>query len=155
MAASWPSPSLASSLGLSLRPDWLEQASARQGGAAAAVLSPEHLMSLALNADFNCVGAGGALPADLEVRFRSSVQEASKRTLSCFEERKRGEKRGRAREEISDIDARFRFGCRVSRNEKNSSSFHTQQPLHGRALGGKRVLQVDEVVNAAASAKHR
>lgn len=64
MAASSPS-SVASSLGLSLRPEWLEQAARAAGGAASAEL----VVSLALNADFNCVGAGGALPADLEVCF--------------------------------------------------------------------------------------
>lgn len=88
MAASSSSPSssqaalsLASSLGLSLRPDWLEAAAAaaaaRAGGGGhlssttSSSLSPltaEALVSLVLNADLNLAGAGGSLSVDLEVR---------------------------------------------------------------------------------------
>ena len=84
---------LASSLGLSLRADWLEAARATTAAAgggnwsssSSSPMTAEALVSLVLNADLNSAGAGGSLPADLEVRIEE-------------DERKR-ETRGREREE--------------------------------------------------------
>ena len=95
MASSSSSPSssqaalsLASSLGLSLRRDWLEAAVAARAGTAtlssttptlSLPLNAEALISLALNADLNCAGAGGLLPGHLEVRTRRDRERKARR----------------------------------------------------------------------------
>ena len=47
----------------------------------------------------------------------------------------------------------------IEKKKLTSTSTHAKkkkkQSLHGRTLSGRRILQADEVVNAAASAKHR
>jgi len=164
MASTAPAPSssqaqaatlaLASSMGLSLRADWLE-AVARAGAGtnpsassmsmmASPPMTAEALVSLVLNADLNSAGGGGALPADLEVSRTEGKKGAIQRrkewffSLSCF------------------------FLLSAGRNRKLSTSSTSssqppklRQPFHGRALTGRRIVQVDEVVNAAASSKHR
>ena len=84
--ASAPSPqacaalSLATSLGLSLRADWLEAARAGGGNSSSSPVTAEALVSLVLNADLNSAGAGESLPGDLEVReARSEERERAKR----------------------------------------------------------------------------
>jgi len=77
--------SLASSLGLSLRADWLEAARAAATVAAggnwssSAPMTAEALVSLVLNADLNSAGAGESLPADLEVRIGERTRERGPR----------------------------------------------------------------------------
>ena len=91
--------SLASSLGLSLQPEWLEAAARKAGMIGSATqsttmassassslphLTAEALFSLVLNADLNCAGAGGPLPADLEVREREKNEQTERRKISFF-----------------------------------------------------------------------
>lgn len=148
--------SLASSLGLSLRADWLEAAraatTAAGGGggnwssSASAPMTAEALVSLVLNADLNSAGAGESLPADLEVRIGERTRERGPR------ERDEKSQRGFDSSRSSLLSAR---GNRKEKKLTSKDLDKKQQSLHGRPLAGRRILQVDEVVNAAASAKHR
>jgi hypothetical protein len=152
--------SLASSLGLSLRADWLEAAAraaatAAGGGnlSSSSPLTAEALVSLVLNADLNSAGAGGSLPGDLDVR-RGRKREREREGDARPREEK-GEKARNSWSSSSLLSARGNRKKKTHLDLDPRKKKKKKQSLHGRTLSGRRILQADEVVNAAASAKHR